>query len=226
MAVVKSPLNSMDARGSVGGVTYSFTRGGYTAKRKPKPTRRLRAAVNLVRSILGYLARQWGELSNEQRESWGTWALTHPGTDKFGDPFIMSGFNAFIMLNHHRMRIDPGEAYEVLPPEDPPASSPLVLSAAAGAGDPGDVDLTWTETGIGIAADFWEIAVAGPFQSEGRVAVETMYKVYAFVAGNVLMETIEDLDEGMWYWFKIRYIDEYGQVTAEQVAQTTPKVTV
>ena len=225
-AVVKDPFLSGDARGSVGGMTASIARGGHIMKRKPHPSTQYRPGITRVRSIMGYLSRQWGELTVAQREFWNSWAVNHPGTDKFGDPFIMSGINAFIQLNHKAIWIDDASAMSVIPPEDPPASAIDLLTAVIGVVAAGDIDLSWTEIGTGIAADFWEIQRAGPFQSQGRISVTSQYVHVGQVAGNVLLETIENMAEGFWYWFRVRYVAADGQVSAWTSAQQTPKLTV
>lgn len=225
MPVVQGPFMSVNARGSAFGLTASFTRGGITMKRKARPSTKYEPKLNRTRSLLGWLSRQWGELTTAQRDSWDAWAIDHPGTDKFGDPFIMSGFNAFVMLNHTACRLGTTTLFMVLPPEDPPASSVYSFSAVTGAVDPGTVDLSWTETGTGLAADYWEVQVAGPFQSQGRKSVESRFKNVTTVAGNVLLVTAGGYDEGMWYWFRVRYVDQFGQTTAWDVAQVTPKLT-
>jgi len=222
MPVVKNPFLSTDARGSLFGLTASFSRGGNTLKRKARPSTKRGSALNRVRIILGWLSRQWGELNDDQRASWGAWAQNHPGIDKFGDPFIMSGFNAFIMLNHSAVRLGTGACMIELPPEDPPASAIAVLTVVTGAVAAGDIDLSWTELGTGITADFWEIQIAGPFQSPGRKSVDSRFKFITSVEGAVMLETVGGLDIGMWYWFRVRYVAADGQVTAWQYGQATP----
>jgi len=224
MAVVRHPFLSTDARGSALGLTSSWVLGGNVMKRKARPSTKYEPNQNRARSILGWLSRQWGELTDDQRSSWGAWALDHPGVDKFGDPFIMSGFNAYVQLNHNAVRLDNGAAMQVLPPEDPPASAVDVLTVAAGAGLEGDVDLGWTELGTGIADDFWEVQVAGPFISKGRKSVESRFAFRESVAGNIMLLTVDGLDLDMWYWFRVRYMAADGQVTAWHVGQATPKV--
>ncbi|MBA7658810.1 hypothetical protein ES703_66769 [subsurface metagenome] len=225
MAVVKNPFLSTDARGSLFGLTASMTRGGNVIKKKANPATKYEPGQNKARSILGWLSRQWGELTTEQRDSWDAWAIDHPGTDKFGDPFIMSGFNAFIMLNHHAVTISGGGGMAVLPPEDPPPSSIWELTAVTGVTNPGEVDLSWTELGAGIGTDVWEIQIAGPFQSQGRKSVESRFAYEIFKMGDVLLETIAGLDEGMWYWFRVRYVAADGQISAWDVKQATPMLT-
>ena len=225
MPVVKNPFLSTDARGSLFGLTASFSRGGNTIKKKARPSRKLRQSLNRPRAILGYLSRTWGGLTEEQRLAWGAWAIDHPGTDKFGDPFIMSGFNAYIMLNFNAVRLSDGGNRQDLPPVSEVPTGVDVLTVAAGAGADGEIDVSWTELGTGIAADDWEIQLAGPFLSPGRVSVTSRYVFSAKVAGNVLLDTISDLDLNMYYWVRVRYVDANGQTSSWAVGQATPKVT-
>jgi len=226
MAVVKNPFLSSDARGSLSGLTASFSRGGNTMRRKSKPSVHRQDRVQTNRSILGFISRQWSTLTKVKRDLWGAWAIEHPGTDRFGDPFIMSGINAYQMLNHKAIRVFGAAAYNDSPPDTDPVSAVLVLTVATGAVDPGDIDLSWTELGAGIAADMWEIWVAGPFQSKGRVSVDNRYSYINGIAGNVLLSTVTGLAEGFWYWFQVRYLALDGQKTAWVTGQATPKLTV
>jgi hypothetical protein len=226
MALVKNPLMSVEARGTTAGITFTKTAAGWVAKAKPHPSASMRGFRPRIRSIIGYLSRQWGELTDGQRQSWRDWASDHPGINKFGDPFIMSGINAYVMLNHGVIRLQGGGTENDLPPEDPPASAVDTLQAVTGVGNAGDVDLTWTELGVGAGGDFWEIQVAGPFQSPGRVEVESRFSYIAITVGAVLLFTVAALDEGFWYWFRVRYTSGEGQVTAWVYAQATPKLTI
>lgn len=199
MAKVKGPLHSDEARGSVGGITYSMSVSGPVAKTKPVPNYDYKGYKPKVRSILGYLSRQWGELTNAQRESWNAWALDHPFIDAFGDEFSGSGFNCYISLNANAVRLGGAGAENALPPVDPPPTGVETLACSAGT-NPGDLDLDWSELGTGLVTDHFEYQIAGPFQSEGRVAVESRFAYEGKVAGNVLTATVAGLDEGMWYW--------------------------
>lgn len=224
-AVVQNPFLSTNARGSLSGLTASFSRGGITVRRKAKPSTQRRGKSPTNRSILGWLSRQWGGLTDANREEWEAYAIDHPGTDRFGDPFIMSGINAFMMLNHKAVRIGTVAAYSATPPAIEPVSAVDTLTAITGVGNPGECDLTWTELGTGIAADYWEVWIAGPFQSQGRVSVANRFKYEAKVGGNVLLSTVAGLAEGFWYWFQVRYLAIDGQKTAWVLDQATPMLT-
>lgn len=226
MAVVQNPFLSTNARGSLSGLTASSTRGGISMRRKSKPSKHRRGIAPSNRSILGWVSRQWGTLSEEDRGLWEAWAIEHPGTDRFGDPFIMSGINAFMMLNHQSIRTNGVEEYSETPPAAEPLSAVLLLTAVTGAGNPGEIDLTWTELGDGEVQDDWEIWIAGPFQSKGRVSVANRFHLLSYTQGNVLLYTATGLAEGFWYWFQVAYKSLSGQRTAWVLDQATPMLTV
>jgi len=215
-----------DIRGSVGGLTFGINKGVMTAKAKPNPVRRLRTTQPSNRSILGFLSRNWGELTSTQRGLWESYAEEHPRTNEMGQDFIMSGINAYTSLNHTIIRLFGYTAATDAPPTEDPIASVINFVAATGATDPGDVDLSWSHLGTPSSDDKVEIRIAGPFISEGKTEVDQKKVYHSEEDGNATSATIASLVEGQWYWFFIRYVDEYGQVTAWQVDQATPKLTV
>lgn len=225
MARVLNPLMSGEAKGSIGGNTFAAWRGMHVVRRKPIPARRMRTTQPINRSLLGFLSREYGTLSDGQRDLWETYALNHPHPDDFGGTFIMSGQNAYIMLNHSACRLGGIGALQTTPPADPPPANVITFDAVTGAVNPGDVDLSWTHAGAPVATDYNEIRFAGPFQSPARQEVHSRFRYAVAIVGDVLLSTMTGLVEGTWYWFLIRYIDEYGQKTAWLTKQATPKLT-
>jgi len=226
VATVKGPFISLEARGSLSGMTASISVAGPVIRRKNAPVYRVRAGQSKIRSILGYSSRQWGSLTQAQRDAWIAYANDNPVQNKFGDPMTLSGINMFTKLNIVAVDKGGSGAFQTTPPSTEPASAVLVLTAATGVGIAGDVDLSWTEVGTGVAADFWEIRWAGPFQSPGKLEVYSKLANTSYVAGNVLLATIGGLDVGFWYWFAVRYVDQYGQTTNWHLAQATPFIGV
>jgi hypothetical protein len=213
MAVVKNPLMSEKARGSVEGVTFSSWRGMAVAKRKSRPVRRRRSGQPRARSLLGFLSRYWGDLTDVQREAWRDYAANHPRPDKFGGTFQMTGSQAFTSLNHQAIRLG---GYAALL-EDPPASDPPASVDSLGAEDgisPVQIVLTWTLFGTPVATDFNEVWESRPYLSPGRVEIHEQYRFLKSNAGDDLEANVSGLQPGMWYWFQVRYVDEFGQVTA------------
>ncbi|MBA7646326.1 hypothetical protein ES703_54088 [subsurface metagenome] len=226
MARVLNPLNSADAKGSVGGMTYTKSPAGNVCKRKSKPVQRSEPYKQSNRARMGFLSRHWGALTGVQRTSWKNWAIDHPQPDGFGGTFIMSGINAYCKLNFNAMRLGLPADDQDLPPVDECPASLNSLVAETGAGVAGDVDLTWTHNGAPTVEDWNEVQVAGPFISPGRKEVYSRFSYVLKPAGNLLVQTLGGLDEGMWYWFRVRYVDEFGQTSAWLYSQATPKLTI
>lgn len=226
MAKVLNPLHSEDARGSVGGITYSTTYSGAVAKKKARPVTRSEPYKQSNRARVGFLSRKWGALTQGQRDSWKAWAQDHPEPDGFGGTFIMSGINAFVKLNFNSMRLGLPADIQLLPPETECPASLDTLTAVTGVVAAGDIDLEWTHNGLPVVDDFNEVQIAGPFLSPGRKEVYSKFKFILKPAGNCYATTSGGLDEGMWYWHRVRYVDEFGQVSAWLYAQATPKTTV
>ena len=225
MARVQNPLMSGRAKGSVGGITFADWKGLPCVRRLPIPARRMRTTQPKNRSLLGFLSREYGTLTDVQRDLWETYALNHPHPDGFGGTFIMSGQNMYIRLNHTAIRLDDKDALQTTPPTDPPPASIYIFTAATGITNPGDVDLVWDHNGTTDADDWNEIRIAGPFQSPARQEVHSRFRTISVNTGVATMLTISDLVEDTWYWFNIRYVDKFGQITAWMTAQATPMLT-
>lgn len=226
MAKVLNPLLSTDARGSVGGVTYSINRGIHTCRVKARPARRFRTTQPRNRAILGFTSTYYQELTANQRVAWEQWAQDHPQPDGFGSTFLLTGHQAFIKLNHTAIRLDDWGAICADPPGSPIDASIDALTVATGATLAGDIDLTWTFQGVGDAGDFVEQQIAGPFTSAAKQSVESRFRFVQSCAGNLELDTIPGLTELHWYWVRARYVSAEGQVSAWQYGHAQPKVTV
>jgi len=222
MAVVKFGAGIAEMKGSLGGATVGMGLSGPTMRLKPVPARRRRGTQPKNRSIIGFLSRQWGELTDAYRAEWRTWAENHPEQGPFGDTFIMSGINAYTKLNFQAMRLFGAAAVQDEPPADPPAANLYSLTVEKGSVLAGDIELNWTHAGSASADDLNEVQIAGPFQSPGLVEVHQRFRHVASPAGNLLTYTLEDLVVGFWYWVRVRYVDQYGQITAWLTGQATP----
>lgn len=222
MARAMNPLMSEKAKGSVSGLTYADWKGMGVVRRKPRPARRMRTTQPRNRSLLGFLSREYGTLTSGQRNLWETYALNHPHDDGWGGTFILSGHNAYVMLNHTACRLGLIAGLQVTPPTEPPGGGIESFTAVTGAVNPGEIDLDWVLMGQPSADDFIEIREAGPFQSPARQEVHSRFRTILKPAGTAVDATVEDLIVDTWYWFLLRYVDEYGQTTAWFTAQATP----
>lgn len=213
MAVLLNPLMSEKARGTVSGLTFSNWRGLGTCRRKPVPVKRAMSAQPTNRSILGFLAREWGDLTDSQRAEWANYAVNHPRTDSLGMVYVLTGEQQYISLNHVAMRFGGFPALQTVPPLTDPQAA-LATLVASDPGVAGQVRVDWTLYGVGDATDFTEVWVAGPFISPGREIVWNRFAYYDKVAGTALTMVVGGLRATLWYHFQVRYADKFGQVTA------------
>lgn len=212
MAVVQNPFMSGKARGSVGGLTASRCNVGAVMKAKAHPPTRVREFQPKIRSILGWCARRYGELTADQRDQWEAYATNHPYPDGFGGTFILTPEQMYLALNIIAVRWFGYAALQTSPPAEPPVASCDNLTGGDGAAS-GDVNTEVTLLGTGSADDKIIFMRAGPFQSKGRVEVHNRFRKSVYTAGNVLLYPWYGLVPEMWYWFRARYIDQYGQKT-------------
>ncbi len=225
MALVINPFMSTGAKGSAFGMTCSMLNSGYGMKKKAILPMRMRSGQSTSRSRMGWLTRDWALLTDSEREAWKAYATDNPRTNAFGDPFIMSGINAFTSLNIPATKLGGVGAKQDLPPSTQPAAALNALAVTTGVGNPGEIDVLWTHVGTGLAVDFNSIDIAGPFQSPGRVEVHSRFAFVAQIDGNLFQATISGLLEGFWYWVRVRYQDQFGQVTNYHQDQATPMLT-
>jgi len=72
-----------DARGKLGGIVYSRNTGGAYARQKVSPVQPRSEAQLNQRSRLGLLSKDWATLTQNQREAWKSFSLTHKRVDVF-----------------------------------------------------------------------------------------------------------------------------------------------
>jgi len=216
MAKVIGPLHSDHVKGSMSGMQFSEYRGMAVCKRKLRPVLRMRTVQPTNRAILSWLARSWGGELPENRALWDNWAATHPIPNGFGGTFQLDGNQAYNMLNHTAVRLGGEVAKKSAPPS---ANLTKVVDTLSAVPAPTSVALSWTVFGTGLAADYCEVRIAGPFSSIGRRAIYSRLKYLADVAGNIATYTALGLQANTSYWFAVRYVGVDGQRSTWQFIQ-------
>jgi len=224
MAKVNGAAVGGDVRGTLGGFVFGKGISGAIIRRKGTVIKRVEGEQDTRRAVWGYLARKWKLLTAVQRATWAVWAENHPRLDVFGNPFQMSAINAFVSCNAVAMQM--GETVAVTAPVIDPVASMATFAAATGAGDAGDVDLSWTHNGVGLADDYMQIEIDPGHMGQAIAFTTSRYTFVSSTAGNLLLVAVAGLTEGLYYNFRARYVDEFGQVTAWLYADATPKLTV
>jgi len=114
-----------DARGSVGGVTFSRNTFGPYQRARVTPINPNTARQVMVRSSLAFLSNRWAAtLTAAQRASWGLYGSNVAMQDKLGATIYLSGYNHYIRSNiilkmTSRTIIDAGPVIFELPAKDP-----------------------------------------------------------------------------------------------------------
>ena len=114
MAKVSNPLNSGEARGSIGTLTYNTWRGMATVKTKASPPYNSAGLQgNMFRRVRD-AAQRWKILTDAQRASWEVFANTHLLQNWSTTTKRISGFNWYVKIQTRRQILSQG--YEDNPP--------------------------------------------------------------------------------------------------------------
>lgn len=143
MALIRFGPMVADARGSIGGTTFSRNRSGAYTRGRVVPTNPNTTTQQQARANMTTAAQAWLALTATQRLNWNTYAANVNRTNPMGDAFKWSGQQAFCACN--TMRLAVGLAILTAAPTTntagpgltptmsvTAASSTLVVSALAG----------------------------------------------------------------------------------------------
>lgn len=157
--IVKMPMMSVEARGTVGGLTYNTWKGINYVKTCTSPTGQGTEKRLAAQALLIAIAKLWQTLSDAERLAWNVYAGAHPVTSWAGPPKHLTGMNWFVKCNIQlaRMSLPHRHAAPNLAAPDPITG--LVVSA-----ETTYLKIAWTTPATGeFNMDFW---VVGP-QSQG-----------------------------------------------------------
>lgn len=124
-----------DARGSVGGVTYTKGRFGAVLRQKVSPVQPRSAEVLTIRGLFSLLAKRWfAVLTDAQRLGWIALATANPRTNVFGNSVILTGLQMYESCNRN-IQTTGSPTIDVAPANlDVDALLTITPAAAAGAG--------------------------------------------------------------------------------------------
>lgn len=96
---------ALDARGSIGGMTFSRNRFGNYVRARTTPVNPNTGRQNAIRSAVSSLAQQWSNiLTQTQRDEWEVYADAITRSNKLGQQIKLTGFNMFIRSNSVRLQ--------------------------------------------------------------------------------------------------------------------------
>ena len=93
------PMMSVEARGTVGGLTYNTWRGINYVKTCTSPTGQGTGPRLVAQAKLIAAAKLWATAGNTNRAAWNQWAIDHPVTNWTGTPERLTGMNWFVRCN-------------------------------------------------------------------------------------------------------------------------------
>lgn len=89
-----------DARGSLGGTTFSRNAGGNYGRARVKPVNKRSALQNTRRAEVAALTKRWSNtLTAQQRADWRAYAAGTTWTNKLGEVVEINGLAAYLRLN-------------------------------------------------------------------------------------------------------------------------------
>jgi len=205
MAVWRGAGAVGEMRGSVGGATYGNWKGRNIIKQRQPPVGRWHGDQPKIRSIGGWVSRQWAGIS-ANKAFWNEFAASHPIPDKFGQPGLISGFNWFWSINVNNML---AFGLTALSNEAPPVAEPTItvesISIADGVTD-GVITVTPVILGTPADTDKIQYQIAGGFTSPGRVEVESAFTNMSNADGDAASISITGLQVLAYYWVRARYL--------------------
>ena len=90
-------------RGKLSGSVLTANKSGNTIRTKTIPVNRETSSLSKQRSSMSELSRMWRELTQNQRDAWIGATPDFVRLDVFGDPYEMSGFNLYVLINRNRI---------------------------------------------------------------------------------------------------------------------------
>lgn len=127
MARIKIALPVTGIRGVVGGLIFSFGKGGPFCYAYKKPSNPQTPKQMEQRSYLRMMGYKWRTLSTAEQADWDTFAASPPEIDynPLGDPYDLSGFGWFTRICTRRMRT--GQVEDLLAPTSTPTAAPITF---------------------------------------------------------------------------------------------------
>lgn len=96
---VKMPMFSVEARGTVGGVTFNTWRGINYVKTCTSPTGQGTTARLVAQGLFIAAAKLWATAGDANHANWNQYAVAHPVTNWTGTPMRLTGMNWFVRCN-------------------------------------------------------------------------------------------------------------------------------
>lgn len=114
--------------GKLGGNVFARNKGGAYSRNWVKPTNPSTPAQQNQRNTLALKSAAWRLLTDEQRDSWKSWADDNPVLDRLGASIVLSGAQAYTKININRDNAGDGATQSTTPGS--PTYAAAVLNTA------------------------------------------------------------------------------------------------
>jgi hypothetical protein len=210
VAKLTNPLNSGEARGSVGTLTYNTWRGMATVKTKGKPPYDPLGLQGDMFHRIRDAAQRWKTITATQRAAWESFSEAHLLQDWSKAAKRISGFNWYVKIQARRQLLAQGYA------DDPPTREiTWGFSALTTSNQEGSILLLWTPN-VGSLQSYMRLEIwITPLHSPGRKATlrdARFFNQYPLSQGNIVI----NLAENGTYTIFARSIDLNGMVAPFQ----------
>lgn len=101
--------------GKLGGNVFARNKGGAYSRNWVKPTNPATPAQQNQRNTLALKSAAWRLLTDEQRDSWKSWADDNPVLDRLGASIVLSGAQAYTKININRDNASDGATQSTTP---------------------------------------------------------------------------------------------------------------
>ncbi len=103
------------ASGKIGGTVYARNKGGNYSRNWVVPTNPQTSRQAAQRSLMALKSAAWRTLTDNQRDSWASWAGDNPILDRLGNSIVLSGAQAYNKINMNRTTAGDAAAQTVTP---------------------------------------------------------------------------------------------------------------
>jgi hypothetical protein len=170
MALIRFSDVVSEARGSIGGTTFSRNKSGAIARKRTKPVNTQSTYRDAVKALFGAIAQAWRGLSQAQRDNWDSEAPEYQAVNALGENFTYSGSQLFQKLNSS-LQLAGQAGIDAI-------GSPIDVEANDTTGVELDVNGPVFEVSLAAAASANEVIVieATPQVSAGKKNISNLFK--------------------------------------------------
>jgi len=197
MATVKAPLFGLDASGSLGdAIVFSKWRGRNYVRRHSIPSNPRSPLQVGMRSVFGYITKNFGALTQPQKDAW----------DALAAPDNITQLNAQVRDAQGRARRNEGWR---LGPAETPGSTPDAPTSPTAVSRNRSIDLSWTRP-VGTQGDY----TSAIYMFTADTISGVIGELVGVVAVATTALTILNLLNGTEYWFEILEMNTDGEFGA------------